>query len=183
MLSQISLNLHNNFSNHLFQVYLWSYFLNCTKFLNILKLLQRHVSILKRHPCRIPSSKTFSSSFRCGSVATFQETAFYDTVDELREKILSQIFLWKFESLTFTGFCGKSSIVMSNDSHKTIIMRTKLIFSWRKRVVRKKTLPFIANLSTAGRYEFFISIRDWNFGLIEERRRKSSKSMTKNKRI
>lgn len=34
----------------------------------------------------------------------------------------------------------------------TVIMRTELIFPQ----VRKTTLPFIANLSTAGRYEFFI---------------------------
>lgn len=34
----------------------------------------------------------------------------------------------------------------------TVMMRTKLIFPQ----VRKTTLPFIANLSAAGRYEFFI---------------------------
>lgn len=31
------------------------------------------------------------------------------------------------------------------------------------RIFVHKTFPFIANLSTAGRYEFFIPIRDWNF--------------------
>lgn len=51
----------------------------------------------------------------------------------------------------------------------TVIMRTKLSISiWESaRNIQSKTttLPFIVNLPAAGRYEFFIPIRDWNFVL------------------
>lgn len=57
-------------------------------------------------------------------------------------------------------------------------MRTELIFSFLKEAFTARNITiYYQSVSTAGRYEFFISIRDWNFVSFEV------KSMTEKQEI
>jgi hypothetical protein len=70
--------------------------------------------------------------------------------------------------------------VRSNDSHNAY----EIDIIRRQSTEDERTLPFIGNLSAAGRYEFFISIRDWNFlvscVIFPEKRRNGESKQPKN---